>query len=188
MLDRLKKRFATILITLAILMSTGIVAYALVSYITTATQTSSFTKKEYFEMECSEIFSGTSEVGPGDTVSTNPTITSESSVDIYVFIKVEMPVFNDAGLYELAVNDSWSMVERSESNGTWVEVYRYNEPLAPDESTTSLAGKLTMKNITLAEYADIEDINVSMTGFACRTADVTDIDEAWSFIKSEAGM
>jgi len=27
-----------------------------------------------------------------------------------------------------------------------------------------------------------------MTGFACRTADVAGIDEAWDYIKSEAGM
>lgn len=78
----MKKRLSTILITLALLMTTRIVAYALVSYIITATQTSSFTKREYFEMECSEIFAETSEVDPGDTVSINPTITSESSVDM----------------------------------------------------------------------------------------------------------
>ena len=31
--------------------------------------------------------------------------------------------------------------------------------------------------MTLAEFADVEDINVSMTGYACRTADV-DIESA----------
>jgi len=82
----MKKRLTTILITLALLMTTTVVAYALVTYITTMTQTSSFTKKEYFEMSGSEIFSASSEVGPGETVSINPTITSMSSVDMYVFI------------------------------------------------------------------------------------------------------
>ena len=42
--------------------------------------------------------------------------------------------------------------------------------------------------MTLAEFAEIEEIDVSMTGFACRTADVAGIDEAWDYIKSEAGM
>ena len=107
----MKKRLTTILITLALLMTTTVVAYALVTYITTKTQTSSFTKKEYFEMSGSEIFSALSEVGPGEKVSINPTITSESSVDMYVFIRVEMPVLNDTGLYELNVDTGWSMVE-----------------------------------------------------------------------------
>lgn len=184
----MKKYFTTILITLTLLMTTTVVAYALVTYITSETQTSSFTKKEYFEMECSEIFAETSEAGPGEKVSINPTITSESSVDMYVFIRVEMPVFNDAGLYELAVNDRWSLVESEVVDNKWVEVYRYDSELKPDQSTTVLANKLTMKDLTLAEFAEIEEIDVSMTGYACRTADVAGIDEAWDYIKSEAGM
>ena len=185
----MKKRFATILITLAILMTTGAVAYALVSYITTETQTSVFNKKEYFEMECSEIFAETSEVGPGETVSVNPVITSKSSVDMYVFIRVEMPLYNsEEGLYSLEPNSSWSMVESGESlNGKWVEVYQYDAELKPEDSTTPMADKLTMKNMTLAEFGDIPDINVSMTGFACRAAD-TDIEDAWNYIKSEASI
>ena len=184
----MKKRFATILITLAILMTTGIVAYAVINYITTETQTSSFTKKEYFEMECSEIFAETSEVGPGESVSVNPVITSESSVDIYVFIRVEMPVYNSGGLYELTVNDGWSLVEIEAVDNKWGEVYRYDDVLTPDQSTTVLANKLTMVNMTLAEFAEISEIDVSMTGYACRVADVAGIDEAWEYIKSEAGM
>ena len=163
----MKKRLSTILITLALLMTTTVVAYALVTYITTMTQSSSFTKKEYFEMSGSEIFSELSEVGPRDTVTINPTIASMSSVDMYVFIRVEMPVFNDAGLYELNVDTGWSMVEIGESNGTWVEVYWYDTELKPDQSTTVLANKLTMVNMTLAEFAEIEEIDVSMTSFAC---------------------
>ena len=184
----MKKRLTALLLMLLILMTTTVVAYALVTYITTMTQTSSFTKKEYFEMSGSEIFPASSEVGPGETVSINPTITSMSSVDMYVFIRVEMPCYSSGGLYDLIVNDSWSLIENSESNGTWVEVYRYDSELKPDQSTTVLANKLAMVNMTLAEFAEIEEIDVSMTGFACRVADVAGIDEAWDYIKSEAGM
>lgn len=184
----MKRRLTTILITLALLMTTTVVAYALVTYITTKTQTSSFIKKEYFEMFGSEIFVKSSEVGPGDTVSINPTITSESFVDMFAFIRVEIPMYDGGGLYDLTVNDGWRLVESGESNGTRVEVYRYDDVLTPDQSTTVLADKLTMKNMTLAEFAEISDVNVSMTGFACRVSDVAGIDEAWDYIKSEAGM
>ena len=184
----MKKRLTTILITLALLMTTTVVAYALVTYITTMTQTSSFTKKEYFEMSGSEIFAASSEVGPGETVSINPMITSESSVDMYVFIKVEMPRYSSGGLYDLTVNDGWSMAESGVVDNKWIEVYRYDTELKPDQSTTVLANKMTMKNMTLAEFAENEEIDVSMTGYACRTTDVAGIDEAWDYIKSEAGM
>ena len=60
--------------------------------------------------------------------------------------------------------------------------------LNPDQSTTVLANKMTMVNMTLAEFAEVSDIDVSMTGYACRVADVAGIDEAWDYIKSEAGM
>ena len=165
----MKKRLTTILITLALLMTTTVVAYALVTYITTKTQTSSFSKKEYFEMSGSEIFSESSAVGPGEKVSINPMITSMSSVDMYVFIRVEMPIYSSGGLYDLTVNDGWSLVESGESNGTWVEVYRYDTELKPDQSTTVLANKLTMVNMTLAEFAEIEEIDVSMTGYLRNT-------------------
>ena len=165
----MKKRLTTILITLALLMTTTVIAYALVTYITTKTQTSSFSKKEYFEMSGSEIFSESSAVGPGEKVSINPMITSMSSVDMYVFIRVEMPIYSSGGLYDLTVNDGWSLVESGESNGTWVEVYRYDTELKPDQSTTVLANKLTMVNMTLAEFAEIEEIDVSMTGYLRNT-------------------
>lgn len=184
----MKKRFTAILITLAILMTKGVVAYAVINYITTATQTSVFNKKEYFEMECSEIFAGTSEVGPGDTVSINPMITSRSSVDMYVFIRVEMPIYNGGELYDLAVDASWSLVESGECDDKWVEVYRYDNVLTPDASTTVLSNSITMVDMTLADYAVISDIDVSMTGYACRVSDVGEIEEAWGYIKSEAGM
>lgn len=73
-------------------------------------------------------------------------------------------------------------------DGQWGEVYQYDTELKPEDSTIPLVDKPTMKNMTLAEFADISDIDVSMTGNACRISDVTDIDEAWGYIKNEAGM
>lgn len=99
-----------------------------------------------------------------------------------------MPVYNSGGLYELTVDDDWSLVESGESNGAWVEVYQYDDVLTPGAATTTLADKLIAKNMTLADYAVISDIDVSMTGYACRVEDVVEIDDAWGYIKSEAGM
>lgn len=182
------KRSTAMLLTLVILMTTGVVAYAVINYITTGTQTSVFTKKEYFEMDGSQFFTAEGDIGPGESMSINPIITSESSVDMYVFIRVEMPIYDGGGLYELNVDSGWSLVESGENDGTWVEVYRYDDVLTPEQSTTALSNSITMVDMTLAEFAEISDIDVSMTGYACRVSDVTGIDEAWDYIKSEAGF
>ena len=86
------------------------------------------------------------------------------------------------------MDTGWSLVENEVVDNKWVEVYRYDSELKPDQSTTVLANKLTMVNMTLAEFAEIEEIDVSMIGFACRVSDVAGIDEAWDYIKVEAGM
>ena len=90
-------------------------------------------------MSGSEIFSASSEVGSGVEITINPTITSEFSVDMYVFIRVEMPRYNDTGLYELNVDAIWSLVESEAVDNKLVEVYRYDIELKPDQSTTPLA-------------------------------------------------
>jgi hypothetical protein len=139
-------------------------------------------------MTGAEFFVEDGEIGPSESMSIDPVITSMASVDMYVFIKVEMPRYNDTGLYELNVDASWSLVEREVVDNKWVVVYRYDTELKPDQSTAVLSNTITMDNMTLTEFAEIEEIDVSMTGFACRTADVAGIDEAWDYIKSEAGM
>ena len=109
-------------------------------------------------------------------------------MDMYVFIRVEMPSYSSGGLYDLAVNDGWSLVESGEVDGKWIEVYRYDAVLTPGASTTALSNSMTMVDMGMADYAEIGEIDVSMTGYACRVSDVAGIDEAWDYIKSEAGM
>lgn len=120
-------------------------------------------------------------------VSINPVITSKASMDMYVFIRVEMPIYSSGGLYALAVNDGWSLVESGEVDGKWIEVYRYDAVLTPGASTTALSNSIIMVDMGMADYAEISDIDVSMTSYACKTDDVT-IDTAWESIKSEAGV
>lgn len=57
--------------------------------------------------------------------------------------RVEIPMYNGGGLYELDVDANWSLVESVEGNGKWVEVYRYDDVLMPGAATTVLADKRT---------------------------------------------
>lgn len=61
--------------------------------------------------------------------------------------------------------------------------------LAPGESTTALTEQMTMKSITNAEYAGIDDINITITGYAIGTEDVaTNPKDAWTYCKVLAGI
>lgn len=55
------------------------------------------------------------------------------------------------------------------------------------QSTDALGDRMTMVDMNKAEFAELSDIDVSMTGYACKVDDVS-AEEAWEFIKSEAGL
>ena len=61
---------------------TGIVAYAVINFISTEMQTSNFIKKEYFDMSGNEFFVEDGEIGIGESASINPVIMSVASVGI----------------------------------------------------------------------------------------------------------
>ena len=52
------------------------------------------------------------------------------------------------------------------------------------ESTTALTEQMTMRSITNAEYAGIDDINITLTGYAIGVEDVPTVpEEAWEHCK-----
>ena len=82
------------------------------------------------------------------------------------------------------------MIERTliVDDGTVVYAYgNINEmtTLAPGDSTTALTSQMTMKTISNAEYAGIDDINITITGYAIGTEDVSMIPtETWNVCKA----
>ena len=181
----IKKRSIPLLIMIMAL--TAVVVYAIITFTSTQTFKTSFTKKEYFELGTEPLITNDDVIGICESVSINPVLTSDASVDMYVFIRVEMPVFKGDGLYDINVDSSWTLVESGMIDGSWVEVYQYNDVLRPMQSTDALGDTMTMVDMSKAEFAELSDTDVSMTGYACKVSD-TSADEAWEFIKSEAGL
>lgn len=90
-------------------------------------------------------------------------------------------------LYTYDVNGDWMLVESGE-RGTGTVVYAYAgadmTALQPGESTTALTNQMTMRSITNAEYAVIDDINITITGYAMGTEGMSTIPaDAWSECK-----
>lgn len=182
------KRSTAIILILAILAMTTVVAYAVTTlFFMGDTQTSDYSKKTYFEFDGDGFFTASGEVGPGESMGIDPVITSNATVDMYVFIRVEMPGYNGAGLYALNMGSGWSVEEEQGVGDKYVTVYRYDDVVTPGESTTALGSSLTMVDMSLADYADLSDINVTMTGYACGAEDET-LDTAWDSIKANYGL
>lgn len=143
-----------------------------------------FSKKVIFQFDLG-IGTSAGEVGPGDSVSVNPVVTNSATEDMYVFVKIQMPEWDGSPLYTFRADDAWTLVE---SEGGAV-IYAYANPemtvLSPGDSTTILTNQMNMRSISNAEYAAIDDINITFTGYAVGTEEVsTNPTDAWSECKA----
>lgn len=182
------KRSTAVILILVMLALTTVVAYAVTTlFFKGEPQTSDYSKKTYFQFAGDGFFTASGEVGPGESMSINPEISSNATVDMYVFIRVEMPQYGSSGLYELNIGSGWSVEEAQVLGDKFIAVYRYDDVVAPGASTTALGSSLTMINMSLADYADLTDINVTMTGYACG-AEEESLETAWDSIKGNYGL
>ena len=125
------------------------------------------------------------EVGPGDSLDVKPVVYNDATEEMYVFIQVDMPTTADRVLYSFDVDDEWTLVESG--NGTVVYAYGDTEmtALSPGDSTIALTNQMTMQSISNAEYVAVDDINITITGYAIGTEDVSTYPEyAWNECKT----
>lgn len=177
-----KKKVIALLIIL-ILSITFIGAFT--NYFKFKSERTNFTKKVIFEFDFSTSI-GDVEIGPGESVNINPYVKSNASLPMYVFIRVQMPVVSLGPLYSITPNAEWVLVEEEGSYLTYA--YAIDDAmiiLGPEESTNALANKMTMKRISLSEFAGLDDINVSFIAYTIAVGDhvPTAPNEAWTYLK-----
>ena len=181
----MNKVVAKLGMAVGIFLGVAIVAYAITNLFSMKSYTSSFTPKQIFQFDFNTGLNG-GEIGPGDSFSVSPVIYNDATEDMFVFIEIEMPLVGSTPLYSFTPSDEWCVVE---SDGG-VVVYAYTAGsegmtvLTPGESTTALTEQMTMRSITNAEYAGIDDINITLTGYAIGVEDVPSVpEEAWDYCK-----
>ena len=165
-------------------MATVIAAYAVTNLFFTKSQTSEFSKKQIFQFDLDTGLSS-GEVGPGDSFSVSPVIFNDATEEMYVFIQVDMPETANGMLYSFEADADWCFI--SEDGGTVVYAYGNSEmtALQPGESTSALTEQMKMNEVSNAEYASIDDINITITGYAIGTEGVsTNPTDAWNECKA----
>ena len=180
----MKRRIITIGLWTGIFLAAAIVAYAITTLFLSKSQTSEFSKKQIFQFDLDTGLSS-SELGPGDSFAVSPVIFNDATEEMYVFIQVDMPETADGMLYSFDADEEWTLVESG--NGTVVYAYGTDEMtlLGSGDNTSALTNQMTMQSISNAEYAGIDDINITITGYAIGTEGVsTNPTDAWNECKA----
>lgn len=182
-----KKSFSVLAVSLIPVVLLGAVIAARFSSKSLSTD---YTKKVIFDFDFTSSFIS-AELGPGDIVTIRPYVTSESSVPICVFIKVDMPYVDGGPLYDMNISSDWSLVEQSAGYLAYAyvdggEIYN----LSPEESTNPLATTMKMKSISVSEFALIESINCTFTAYTMEITENTPSNpsDAWLFLKEIASL
>ena len=69
----------------------------------------------------------------------------------------------------------------------WVAVYCYDTALTPRADTTLLCTALTMVSMSHADYSLVDNLNVSMIGYACGTESM-ELENVWKAIGQNYGV
>ena len=177
-------------IVILLLVAMSIAAYAITSLFTSKSIKSKLTKKTIFEFNLEADIENT-EIGPGDSFAVNPTVTNDGTEEMYAFVKIDSAEANGSMIYAINNADDWDVVEETSDSVVYAytdgngEMYR----LAPGEVTTNVTDEITMKDISNAEYAAIDDINVEITGCVIGTEGVSSSPEtAWKECKEVGGI
>ena len=168
-------------------MATVMVAYAITSLFFTKSQTSELSKKQIFQFDLNgqtieiEWYCNYSTLMIGNA---HFWFTNDATEEMYVFVKIQMPTTENGVLYTFEAGEEWTLVESG--NGTVVYAYGITEMtvLSPGDSTSALTNQMTMKSISNAEYAAVDDINITITGYAIGVEGVaTNPMEEWNQCK-----
>ena len=185
-----KRRISTLVICAIFLMLLTVGAVAAILKYATKSETSKLTKGEIFEIDLSTDLTAATLL-PGDSININPVVTNDATSDMYVFIAVYTPVVGQDSIYAYNVGEDWSVVESTERK----TVYSYSTtdemtPLTLEEKTPALTSKMTLRdNISNAEFAGIDDINITITAYAVGTEDSPVApSEAWAYCKQLGGI
>lgn len=177
------KKAKSLGIAFGVFLAVGIVAYAITTLFFSKSVTSELSKKTVFQFDLTTAMTAT-EIGPGDSFDVKPVVYNDATEEMYVFIQVDMPETANGTLYSFDADADWCLV--SEDSGTVVYAYGNSEMtvMSPGDSTSAMTSQMTMQSISNAEYAAVDDINITITGYAIGIEDVsTNPTAAWEQCK-----
>ena len=174
----MKKTQKRLLIIALILVSS--LAVAAVSSLLTREWSTNVTRGSVMEMDLiQDAVTGT--VVPGQTLAISPVVKNAGTEECIAFVKVTVPTYGASSTpaYTYDVDSSWTKV--GGSGGT--AVYGYNGTLDYNDETTAPMDGITLKNMEVSDFLDIQDFNIQVTGYLAETSEYgSDPETAWGQI------
>lgn len=165
---------------LGLFLGGALVAYAAAVLFYKAEVVLSPEKKSFFEIEVRDC--GTPGlIGPGESFETSPTVYNNATEEMYVFMKVEMPVVSDGSLYSFDLGEGWVDL----GDGVYAYADDAMTTLVPGDNTPALTSAMKMREISRAEFSTLENISIKITGYAIGTEGVDNNPvQAWNCCKT----
>lgn len=123
------------------------------------------------------------ELSGGETVAKDPTVTNNSDVDCYAYIKVSIPLgtvggTDDQELFSYTVNTGWTQVGTDDASeeGFVTRMYTCGK-LSPEQART-LFDSVTVAAITAGDYTDVTDVQIPVTAYLVQARDFDNADAA----------
>lgn len=139
----------------------AIVAYALGSGLFHASFSGNPNYTYQYEIELENATIASTDLLPGESVSITPKITSKSTGNSYVFMRIHCGTVDNKLIYDFEDEDQqWTVVKRDVNDGYLLVVYGSESacsPFAPG-AEINVNGKLTL-NLDYAEYATLAGTN-----------------------------
>lgn len=177
------------LMVIGLLIAGSVAVYALANHFLMTSQKSNFTKKDIFEFNLSTKLAG-GEIGPNSSFEFAPKIYNDATEEMYVFISIEMPLVSGNAIYSYEIDNQYWVEVGSEvegEDGTFVYAYATEDgmvSLNPGEESIPLTQQMSMISMENYEYAQIDDINFTVTGYAISIEDLDpDPSSAWNICK-----
>ena len=175
------------LLTILLMIAVASLSSALTKYFYADEKRTITVGKSEFYRVTSHAFAVNTTCRPNESFPVDLALTSDASIPMYVWLLIEMPTFDGKGLYKFDLNPGWVLQEEGITSGSkYFCAYRYEEPLAAEETTlTSLTDEFTMRDMSKKEYGTYTNVSFAIRAFSSGTDGGTDVEIAWQNIRSD---
>lgn len=135
----------------------------------------------------------------GENRAKDPTVTNQSTIPSWVFLKVTMPTYsgryadtkqyqNFRELFTYSVSSDWKLLRADVSTGvdgssrmsSNTYIYGYNQKLAPGAKTTPLFSEVTFAPLVEGELADTTAVAMNVDAYGIQAMGVPNLDTAFN--------
>lgn len=136
----------------------------------------------------------------GKTITKDPAVLNSSTLDMYCFMSVEIPVKTvmtverapqrvKTQLFSYQINGGWQELSRGDTSGGVRILYGYTSKVAPNAKTARLFNSVKYANVVEGEIPASPTLDINITGYGIQAVGFSSMQDAYnSFDWNQASM